>query len=81
MPETAPHLDDRVVTRQDDVGAAGKFSNVQPEAKPSAVQELPDGNLGLRVGSPDPGHHSTSSNSINDVNHGQNAPCGGELQR
>jgi hypothetical protein len=60
VPEAAVDEDRDLPAGQDDVGDARKVAPVEPEPKTKPVQDASDGDLGVRIPSPDPRHHGAS---------------------
>jgi hypothetical protein len=58
VPEAAVHEDDRAMTRQDDVGAAGKPADMEAKAHAVAMERGADQALGRGVMTADCGHHA-----------------------
>lgn len=69
MPETAHDVYHGVVTGQNDVRRPRKGTNMGAEAEALAMEMAAHEKLGLRVLSPDAGHHPASGRRVDDVDH------------
>ena len=57
------------IAKENEVGAAGKASIMQTEAKPKTVEPLSHDHFGLGISASDTGHHPAADGSRHDVSH------------
>jgi len=69
VPEAAMHKDDSMVFRKHHVWPARQIAGRKAVAETQAVQEPADDQFGLRIATPDRGHHPRSNFWRNTVSH------------
>lgn len=65
------HKNSGTVFWEDEIGATGKITPVEPEAKPRSVQQTPKYNLWFRVLLTYGGHDARARGGVHNVGHEQ----------